>query len=54
MIVLKISFWIFIKKSIFFIFKEDGWDIDFFVLIEIDGKLFGRGLIDDKVEVIEL
>lgn len=54
MTVLKISFWTLTKKSTPFIFKEDGWDTDPFVLTEIDGKLFGRGSTDDKVEVTEL
>ncbi|XP_064480738.1 cytosolic non-specific dipeptidase-like [Ornithodoros turicata] len=32
--------------------KEDGWDTDPFVLIEKDGKLYGRGSTDDKGPVI--
>ncbi|CAI5445773.1 unnamed protein product [Caenorhabditis angaria] len=32
--------------------KEDGWNTDPFKLIEIDGKLFGRGSTDDKGPVI--
>ena len=30
--------------------KEDGWDTDPWVLTEKDGKLYGRGSTDDKVE----
>ena len=29
--------------------KEDGWDTDPWVLTEKDGKLYGRGSTDDKV-----
>jgi len=32
--------------------KEDGWDTEPFVMIEKDGKLFGRGSTDDKGPVI--
>ncbi|KAG0714538.1 Cytosolic non-specific dipeptidase [Chionoecetes opilio] len=32
--------------------KEDGWDTEPFVLIEKDGKLYGRGSTDDKGPVI--
>lgn len=31
------------------LFQEDGWDTDPFVLTEVDGKLYGRGATDDKV-----
>ena len=30
--------------------KEDGWDTDPWLLTEKDGKLYGRGSTDDKVE----
>lgn len=32
--------------------KEDGWDTEPFILIEKDGKLFGRGSTDDKGPVL--
>ena len=32
--------------------KEDGWDTDPFVMTEKDGKLFGRGVSDDKGAVV--
>jgi len=32
--------------------KEDGWDTEPFVLVEKDGKLYGRGSTDDKGPVI--
>ena len=28
---------------------EDGWDTEPFVLTEVNGKLYGRGSTDDKV-----
>jgi len=31
--------------------KSDGWDTEPFVLTEVDGKLYGRGSTDDKVNV---
>lgn len=33
-------------------FKEDGWDTEPFVLIEKNGKLYGRGATDDKGPVL--
>lgn len=32
--------------------KEDGWESDPFTLSEKDGKFFGRGIMDDKCQVL--
>lgn len=32
--------------------KEDGWDSDPFELIEKNGKLYGRGIMDDKCQLL--
>ena len=35
-------------------FQDDGWDTEPFTLVEKDGKLFGRGSTDDKVQILFL
>lgn len=32
--------------------REDGWTTDPFVMVEKDGKLFGRGIMDDKCQLL--
>lgn len=32
--------------------REDGWDTDPFTLVEKNGKLFGRGIMDDKCQLL--
>ena len=31
--------------------QDDGWDTEPFTLVDKDGKLYGRGSTDDKVNI---